>query len=94
MDLQYIKTGRNKNFKVKTGLLDRSEFIEYIVRLAKSAYPTIAVDLSLMIIMDLLLKNVNESSTFLSERVKIRKNMHLNKLLYKNKHGLMHIYKT
>ena len=94
MELQYIRTCRNQEQKSLKGILDRSEYIELMVRLTKSAYPTMAVGLSLIIIMGLFLKKTYEKSWFLILRMKIRENKPLNKTLYENKHGLRHIFQT
>ena len=82
MELQYIRTCRNQEHKSLKGNLDRSEYIEFMVRLAKSAYPTMAVSLSLCIILGLFLKTPFEKSEFINERMKIRENSALNKTLY------------
>ena len=55
-DLQFIRTVRNHDkHHVSDGSIDRSEFVEFIVRLGKSAYPLMSPVASTTIIISLFL---------------------------------------
>ena len=69
LEIQYIRTCRNQEQKSLKGTLNRSEFIEYIVRVARSAYPTMDSSLSLQIVIHAYLEqNVAKTSTIESTR--------------------------
>jgi hypothetical protein len=59
LDLQFIRCLRNHVIKnAANGSINRSEFVEFIVRLGKSAYPLMAPTTSLTIIISLFLTPV------------------------------------
>ena len=93
LEIQYIRTCRNQEQKSLKGILNRSEFIEYIVRVAKSAYPTMDSALSIQIVISSYLEQTSKDSKIEATRQLIRDNMPLNKLLFENKHGLDYIFR-
>ena len=66
MELQFIRTCRNKEETGIEGKLRRFEFIEYMVRLGISTHGgKLAASLALLISIELFLKPVYYASTFL-----------------------------
>ena len=47
LEIQFIRTVRNQEMNGINGQMNRSEFVEFIIRLAISAFPKMAASLSL-----------------------------------------------
>ena len=74
------------------GKLRRFEFIEFFVRLGKSAWQAMSPSLSLIIFINTFLKPIADKSTFLHERDLIKACFPLNKSLFENRGGLNWIF--
>ena len=73
--------------------MNRSEFVELIIRLGISAFPKMAASLALQIMIGSFLQPIFIKYDWLHDRDKhIQSNRPLNKLLYENRHGLQYIY--
>jgi hypothetical protein len=85
MELSFIRASRNGEETGIRGKLNRSEFVDLLVRLGVTAYPKIAAGLSLLMVMHLLLIPLRGKSTCANERELIRSRLQVNKLLFENR---------
>ena len=72
--------------------MNRSEYLDFILRLAQAACPRTAASVALTQFIDTYLKPVVDVQTILEERKQIHDSAALNKLLFDNIHGLKYIW--
>ena len=72
--------------------MNRSEYLDFILRLAQAAYPRTAASVALTKFIETYLKPIVHGQTMIEDRKRIHDRAALNKLLFLNKHGLRYIW--
>lgn len=92
VELCFIRAARNCQEKKLRGKLARSEYIDFVARLASSAFPKQPAARAMAWFISIYLTPVHDRSKLLNFRKIIRDRPQLNELLYENRRGLGFIY--
>jgi hypothetical protein len=92
VELCFIRAARNCQEKKLRGKLARSEYIDFVARLANSAFPKQPAARAMAWFISIYLTPVHDRSKLLNFRKIIRDRPQLNELLYENRRGLGFIY--
>ena len=83
-----MRATRNAMIKGLKGNLNRSEYIDFVTRVAITAYPKLSASEAVILLINQFLVPSYESKDVSKIRMMIRERAQLNELLFKNRAGL------